>query len=167
MCQDYLQVHNIPVISWLESMTRLESRYLVTRTRLKSRWEKWWFDSTGVTFFTEWLDSSRNSSQSHFHKISEPVLHNPVRLHTKKWPLFASVMIKIEANILFCMSSRAICYILSPPRGRLETLLSLRGQQGTIYWHLIVVWHSICISWSWQWASYCNFESFPDTSKVT
>jgi len=31
-------------------------------------------------------------------------------------------------------------------------LLSLRGQQGTICWHLIVVYYSICKSWSWQWA---------------
>jgi len=26
------------------------------------------------------------------------------------------------------------------------------GQQGTIYWHIIVVYCRICISWSWKWA---------------
>ena len=43
-----------PVIAWLES------RFLMTLTRLESRWERWWLDSTRVTFFTEWLDSSHN-----------------------------------------------------------------------------------------------------------
>jgi len=36
----------------------------------------------------------------------------------------------------------------------LRLFFSLRGQQGTIYWHLIVIQCSICISWSRQWASY-------------
>ena len=34
------------VIAWFESMTRLESRFLVTR--LESRWEKRWLDSSHV-----------------------------------------------------------------------------------------------------------------------
>ena len=49
----------LAVIAWLESMTRLESRFLVTRNRLESRWEKSWLDSTRVTFFTKWLYSNR------------------------------------------------------------------------------------------------------------
>ena len=48
------------VIAWLESMTRLEPRLLVTRTRLESCWAKWWLGSTRVTFLTESLDSSHN-----------------------------------------------------------------------------------------------------------
>jgi len=32
---------------------------------------------------------------------------NPDRLHTKKWAIFASVMIKIGGNFLFCLSSLA------------------------------------------------------------
>ena len=48
------------VIAWLESMTQLESRFLVTRTWHKSRWEEWWLESTWLTFFTQWLDSNHN-----------------------------------------------------------------------------------------------------------
>jgi len=46
-----------------------------TRVKLK----KWWFESSRVTFFTEWLDSSHinDSSQSHFYKISEPLTEKP------------------------------------------------------------------------------------------
>ena len=40
-----------PVVS--DSVTRLESRFLMTRTRIELRWE----NSTRVTVFTEWLDS--------------------------------------------------------------------------------------------------------------
>ena len=35
---------------------------------------------------------------------------NPVGLHTKKWAFFASVMIKIGENFLFCLSSRAMLH---------------------------------------------------------
>ena len=35
---------------------------------------------------------------------------NPVRLHTKEWGIFASVMVKIGGNFLFCHSSRALLY---------------------------------------------------------
>jgi len=65
---------SLPVIAWLESLIRLKSRFLVTRTRLESSWEKQWLDSTGVTFFAEWVESqsmTRDSSRSHFYKISE------------------------------------------------------------------------------------------------
>jgi len=40
--------HFSPMLAWLESMTRLNSRFLVTRTRLQSRWERWWLDSSHV-----------------------------------------------------------------------------------------------------------------------
>ena len=47
-------------VTRVNDLTRLESRFLVTRTRLESRWEKRWLDSTRVTFFTEWLDSNHS-----------------------------------------------------------------------------------------------------------
>jgi len=69
-------------------------------------------------------------------------------------------MIKIGANFLFCLSTRSLLHFKdqSPNlhRGRPETFLSLRGQQGTIYWHFIVVQCSVWILWSWQWVSYCD-----------
>jgi len=57
---------------------------------------------------------------------------------------YASVMIKISWNFLFCRSNRAMLHfkdqsVTNLHRGRPETLLSLRGQQDTIYWHLVVV----------------------------
>jgi len=108
-------------------MTRLESRFLVTRTRVESRWEKWWLDSTRVTFFIEWLDSTRvtffiewlDSSHSQwletrvrviFTKSLSSWLTNPLRVHLKKWAFFASVMIKIGTNFLFCLSSRSMLH---------------------------------------------------------
>jgi len=73
-------------------------------------------------------------------------------------------MIKIGANFLFCRLV-ILCYILrikrpNLHRGSLETFLSLRGQQGTIHWHFIVVKCSIWILWSWQCVSYCDWSLF-------
>ena len=89
------------VIAWLESMTRLESRFLVTRTRLESRWEKLSLDSshvfhkmtrlesrfsqndsTRVTFFTKWLDSNHSQwletrVRVIFCKTSEFLIYKP------------------------------------------------------------------------------------------
>ena len=77
-----------PVIAWLESMTRPESRFLVTLTRLKS------LSMTLVRVI--------------FAKSQSPRSTNPVCWHTKKWSFFGPVMIKISANFLFWLSSRVI-----------------------------------------------------------
>ena len=92
-----------PVIAWLES------RFLVTRTRLESRWEKWWLHLTRVTFFTDWLESqtmTRDSNQSHFYKISEFLMGKSTSFAHNEISIF-SMMIKIGANFLFCLSSRS------------------------------------------------------------
>jgi len=94
-------------------MTRLESRFVVTRTRLESCWEKWWL--TLVTFFTKWLDSSHSQwLETRVRVIFTISLSswwtNPVRLHTKKWGFYASVMVNIGANFLFCLSSCAMLH---------------------------------------------------------
>jgi len=106
-------------------MTRLESRFLVTLTRLESRWEKWWLDSTRVTLrkMVTRLDSShvfdrmtRLESQSItrvsviFAKFQSLWSTNPVCLHTKKWSFFGPVMIKIGAKFLYWLWSRVIPY---------------------------------------------------------
>jgi len=56
---------------------------------------------------------------------------NPVRLHTKKWGFFASVMIKIGENFLFWLSSCAMLHFkdqVSPTCVEADLrLLSLRG----------------------------------------
>jgi len=63
--------YTLPVIAWFESRTRIESRFLVTHTRLESSWEIWWLDSTRVTFFTEWLLTrvTINDSESFFKNL--------------------------------------------------------------------------------------------------
>jgi len=121
---------------------------------------------------------------------------NPIRLHTKKWTFFASVMIKIGGNFLLWLSSCAMLhfkYQVYPTcvEAGLRLCFHSGVSRGTIYWHLIVTpyrdtlsWHlidtlspclqyngsrgrcSICISSSWQWVSYCDLVSFPDTNKV-
>jgi len=109
-------------VTSVNESTRPESRFLVTRTRLVSRWELCWFDSTRVIFFAEWLDSSHNqwldsshnqwldSSQSHFYKISEPLMDKPGYLHTKKWAFVVSVMITIGENFPFWLSSHVMLH---------------------------------------------------------
>jgi len=94
-------------------MTRLESRILVTWTRLMSRWDKWWLDSSHVFHRMNRLESqsmTEDSSQSHFYKISEFLMNKPSSFAQKKWAFFASVMIKIGANFLFCLSGHAILH---------------------------------------------------------
>ena len=95
-------VYFFAMITWLEAVTRLETR-----------WEKWWPDWTRVKFFTEWFDSSHNQwfetrVRVIFTKSLSSWLTNPVRLYTKEWAFFASVMITISATFLFWLSSRAM-----------------------------------------------------------
>jgi len=63
----------LPVIAWLASITRLESWFLMTRTQLESGWKNG--DSTRVTLFTEWLDSTHSQwleSESFLHNLWVP-----------------------------------------------------------------------------------------------
>jgi len=61
-------------VTRVNDSTRLESRFLVTRTRLESRWERWWLYSNRLESRFSQNDSTRvtinDSSQSHFCKIS-------------------------------------------------------------------------------------------------
>ena len=89
------------VIAWLESMTRLTIFGNSHSTRVTLR-----KIVTRLTFLTESLDSTRvtvyDSCQSHFYKISEFLMDKPSSFAHKKWAFFASVMIKIGGNFLFC-----------------------------------------------------------------
>jgi len=49
-----------------------------------------------------------DSSQSHFYKISEFLIDKPTSCALKEMSIFASVMIKIGANFLFCLASRSM-----------------------------------------------------------
>jgi len=69
-------------------------------------------------------------------------MDKPISFAHKEMSIFASVIIKVGGNFLFCLSSRAMLHFqnqVSPTRGKPESLLSVRGHQSTIYWHLIVV----------------------------
>jgi len=102
----------------------LESRFLLTRIRLESRWEKAlqpWILVKWFKFFRFKLDSSHV-----FHRMARLTINdsklesesflqnswwiNPVHLHTKKQAFFTSVMIKIGGNFLFCLFSRAMLH---------------------------------------------------------
>jgi len=154
------------VIAWLESMTRLESRLLVTRTRLESRWKKWWLDSSHVFHRMSRLDSSHSQwletrVRVIFTKSLSSWWTSPVGLHTKKWGFFDSVMIKIGGKFLFWLSSCAMLHFkdqvsLTWVEADLRLCFHWEVSRDTIYWHLIVVQCSICILWSWQWVSYCD-----------
>ena len=98
---------------------RLESRFLVTLTRLESHCERWWLDSSHVFHRMTRLDSNHNQwletrVRVIFAKSQSLWLTNPVCLHTKKWSFFGPVMIKIGANFLFWLSSRVMLY----PKGQ-------------------------------------------------
>jgi len=76
-----------------DSLTRvnhsnqLESRFLVTRIRHESRWERWWLDSSHAFHRMTRLESqsmTRDSSQSYFCKIFEPLMDKRC-FRTKKW----------------------------------------------------------------------------------
>jgi len=113
----------LAVIAWLESMTRLDSSH-----------DLWWLglDSSHVeknvgSTQLESCFSQNDSSHSQWLETRVGVIFtkslsswwtNPVRLHTNKWAFCASVMIKIGANFLFCLSSCAVLHFkdqLSPP----------------------------------------------------
>ena len=125
-------------------MTPLESRFLVTRTRLESRWEKWWLDSSHVFHRMFRLDSSHSQwlvtrVRVVFTKSLNSWWTNPLRLHTKKWAFFLLESWSRLAEI-FCFACLVVlCCILRlkcPQLTKRETwdLVTLRGQQNTIYY---------------------------------
>ena len=81
--------------------TRVTLRKIVTR--LESRFSQ--NDSTTVT-----VNDSRLESESFLQNLWVPDGQTQFVLHTKKWSLFASVMIKFEGKFLFCLSSRGMLH---------------------------------------------------------
>jgi len=106
-------------------------------TGLESRFSQ--KDSTRVNI----NDSGRESESFLQNLWLSPWSTSPVCLHARKLSFFPSVMIKIGANFLFRLSSRVILYFKyevfrTITEGDLRPCFSLKGQQGTIYWHIIV-----------------------------
>ena len=115
-------------------------------TRLESHFSQ--NDSTRVT-----INDSRLESESFLQNLWAPDEQVQYVCTQRKWAFFASVMIKIGTNFLFWVSSRAILHFknLSVPnlhRNRPETMLSLKGQQGTIYRHQSCAWTGFWIFWT-------------------
>jgi len=141
-------------------MTRLESWFVVTRTQLESRWEKWWFDSSHVFHKMTRLESQSMTRIRVIFTISlSSWWTNPVRLHTKKWAFFASMMIKIGANFLFCLSSFAMLHFkdqVSPPCVEVDLWLCFHGEVSraqcidTLSWYLHIVIMAVGLMlWPW------------------
>jgi len=82
--------------------TQLESRFLVSRTRLESRWEKWSLDSSHA--FHRSQSMTRDSSQNHFYKIFEFLIDKPSSFAHKNMSTFTSMMIKLGALFPFWLS---------------------------------------------------------------
>jgi len=128
-----------------DSVTRV-----IDSTWLESRWEKWLLHSSHVTHRMTRLESqSMTRVRVIFTKSLSHWWTNPVHLDTKKWAFFASVMIKLGANFVFWLSSCSVLSLkdqLSPTCTEVDLTLWfwLRGQEGIIYWHLIVVDISTC-----------------------
>ena len=124
-------------------MTRRESRFLVTRTRLESRWKQRVLfhrnDSTRVT-----INDSRFESRVNCTKSLSLWWTNPVRLHTNKWAFFSLVMIKICANFLFWLPSRAVL----PFKDHVSPTCTEIDLPETVFY------------WGTKSTSYCYFESF-------
>jgi len=80
-------------VTRVSDSNRLESRFLVTRTRLESRLRKMVnrLDSSHVFHRMTRLESqsmTRDSSQSHFHKISEFLIDKPTSYALKEMCIF-------------------------------------------------------------------------------
>jgi len=87
-------------VTRVNDSSRLASRFMVTRTRVEWRWEKWWLESARVPFFLQndsnrvTVNDSRLESGSSV-TVNDSILEskskslsswwiNPVCLHTKK-----------------------------------------------------------------------------------
>ena len=139
-------------------------------------------DSTGVMLkkMVTWLESrfSHNNStrvtvndSSHFYKISECLMDKPSSFAHKEMRNFCFSDDQDWGNFLSWLSSCGMLHFkdqvsLTCVEADLRLCFHWGVSRGTIYWHLIVVQCSICLSWSWQWVSYCDLVSFPDTNKV-
>jgi len=106
-------------------------------------------DSTGVIFFTDWLDSSHNQwlktrVRVIFTKFLSLGWTNPIRLHTKKWAFCASVMMKIGKNFQFWLSTS-------------RTMLQFKDQ---VFSTCTEVDLRFCFHWGVSWVQYIDTSSW-------
>jgi len=105
-----------------------------------------------------------DSSQSNFYNIFEFLMDKPSSFAHKKWAFFASMMIKIGANFLFCLSSFAMLQFkdqVSPPCLEVDLRFCFHGEVSraqyidTLSWHLNIVIMAVgLILWPWVFSSY-------------
>ena len=89
-------------------MTRVNDSTRVTLRKMVTRLESRFSQNDSIR--VESMSMTQNSSQSHFYKISEFLMDKPSSFVHKEMSIFASVMIKIGGNFLFCLSSRAMLH---------------------------------------------------------
>ena len=88
----------------------------VTLRKMVTRLESLFYKMTRfVSSHSQWLETRFRVI---FTKPLSSWWTNPLRLHSKKWAVFVSVMIKIGSNFLLCLSSRSMLPFkdqVSPP----------------------------------------------------
>ena len=174
------------MIVWFELITRLELRFLVARTRLESRWSKWWLGSTRVTFFhrmtrLESQSVTRDSSQSHFYNVSEFLIDKPTSCALKEMSIFCFSDDQDWRKILCYACLVVLCYILrikrpNLHRGRPETFF-LWGDSRAQYIDTLSWFNAVCeychpvsgshtVTWVFsryqvKWFKFFRFKSSP------
>jgi len=96
------------LLPFSDSVTRVNDSTRVTLKKIVTRLESLFHRMTRIdSSHSQWLETR----VSHFYKISEFLMDKPSSFAHKEWALFASVIIKIGGNFLFCLSSRAMLHI--------------------------------------------------------
>ena len=91
-----------------DSVTRVNDSKWVTLRKMVTQLKSFFHRMTRL----ESQSMTRDTSQSHFHKISEFLMDKTSSFAHKEMSIFfASVIIKIGGNFLFCLSSRAILHV--------------------------------------------------------
>jgi len=108
---------------------------MVTRTRLESCRETWWLDSTRVTFFTTWLESSHSQwlkTESFLQYVWVPgeqtqfvCTQRNENFILQWWSRLAQIFCFARLVVLCCILRISVPNLRG---GRPETLLSLTGQ---------------------------------------
>ena len=128
---------------------------------LESRWEKWWLDSSHVFQKMTRLESQSMTRVRVIFTISlSSWWTNPIRLYTKKWAFYTSVINKICGNFLFCLSSCAMPHFkdqVSPPGIEVDLRLCF-------HWRVSRTQYIDTLSWFNVVFAYCDRGSGPHTS---
>jgi len=106
---------------------------------------------------------TRDSTQSHFYKISEFLMDKTTSFAHKEMSNFASVMIKICGNFLFCLTSRALVHFKDQTSPTcIEGDLRL-----WFHWRVSKAQYTDTLSWFYVVFAYRDHGSGPHTMTLT